>query len=288
MKYDFNTKNRKNKVQINTDKWFQPDKNLIGICQISGKTLPTYISQACFVDGNIPDIKEGDIIFMSKVACDVATSPFAQYKIDEIKYFDIPEEQILGIFCDKVDLENLKMRNKNILFKKIKKKQDSTLLIEEKNTMMGEIIKTGNNSSLKKGDIIAVGDNISTPLYDDYYAVEEKFVVGLLNKGLSLKDMDIINEYVLMKPYISKNLLNSTILETPEINYDNLDYSDINNRNLFQVVKADKSMDIKPNDLLIVDRNYTNYMYYSNEKYFTINEKKWISAKIIERDKQCN
>ena len=287
MKYDFNIAKMKGKVQIDTNKWFQPDENLIKICQISGRNTPTYISQACFVGKGVSDIKKDDMIFISKVACDVATTPFAQYKIEEVKYFDIPEEQILGTFHGTISLNNLKLRNKNILFKKINKKQDSPLIIEEKDTMLGEVVMVGENSSLKIGDLVAIADNVSTPFTDQYYAVEEKFVVGTFKEDLSIENMEVKNKYILMKPYISKNVLNSTILETSGIDHDYLDYSDINNRDLFQVIYADKSLNLKSNDIILVDRNYTNYMYYSNEKYFTINEKKWISGK-IERDKQCN
>lgn len=290
MKYDFNTNRMKGKVQVNIDKWLSPTDNPIKIHRISGKLSPTGITQACFVGEGAEDIKTDDIILISKVAYEVATTPFANYKIERVRYFDLPAEQILGIFSNTITLETLKMRGKNVLFKRIEKKKDSPLLIEEKNTMLGEILKVGKNSSLKAGDIIAVGDNVSTPIElggAPYFAVEEKFVVGRVKENLSMENMEILNEYILMKPYIPDKALNSTILETSGIDYNYLDYSDINNRNLFKVAYADKSLgNIKKNDIILLDRNYTNYMYYENEKYFVINDKKWISGKIIERDKQ--
>lgn len=289
MKYDFNLNKMKGKVQISTEDWLQPDDNTIKICQISGKSSVTCYTRATFVGEGVEDIKKDDIIFVSKVACNVATTPFAQYKIDGKKYFDLPQEQIIGTFQHKISVDTLTLRNKNILFKKIEKRQDSILFIEEKNTMLGKIIAVGKDSTLKTGEIIAVSDNVATPFINDYYVVEEKFVVGICHTNLSIENMEIKNEYVLMKPYIAKGVLNSTVLETAGIDYNYLDYSDINNRNLFRVIYADTSLkNIKPNDLILVDRNYTNYMYYENEKYFIINEKKWISGKIKERDEKCN
>jgi hypothetical protein len=121
----------------------------------------------------------------------------------------------MGVFSNnKINLDSLKMRNKNVLFKRIEKKQDSSLIIEERNTMVGEVVAAGKNSSLKTGDLITTKDNISTPIEipdGNYFAVEEKFIVGILQKDLQIENMKIINDYVLMKPYIAKNVLNSTI-----------------------------------------------------------------------------
>ena len=293
MKYDFRTERTKGRVQINIGEWQSPDSDLIHIYRMNGKAHVTYITKACYVGEEVNGVQKGDSLLLSKVACDVATTPFASYKIEENSYFDIPEEQIMGVFSNnKININSLRMRGKNILFKKIEKRQNSTLVIEEKNTMIGEVVKVGEDSSLKIGDLVAVGDNVSTPVEiggGNYFAVEEKFIVGVLQKDLQIENMKIINEYVLMKSYIAKNVLNSTVLETSGIDYDYLDYSDINNRNLFKVEYADKSLgNIKKGDIILLDRNYTNYMYYNNEKYFVINDKKWILGKIIERDKQCN
>lgn len=287
MKYDFNTQKMKNKVQINVNEWVQPSSHL-EICQISGKATPTCFTKATFIGEGVKDIKKDDLIFISRVARDVATTPFASYDVEGTKYFDLPEEQVIGIFKETITLDTLTLRNRNVIFEKIEKRQDSTLFIEEKDTMLGKVIKTSKDTTLKEGDVIAIRDNVSTPFLDNYYAVEEKFVVGVLHDNLSIENMEVKNEYILMEPYIPSKVLNSTILDIADIDYNSLDYSDINNRNLFKVLYADSSLrDIQSNDIIIADRNYTNYMYYNNKRYIVINERKWISGKIVERDKQC-
>lgn len=294
MKYDFNTERTKGKVQINVQDWLTSDDNLIKIYKINGKTPVSYITKVTFVGDGVKGIQTGDCILLSKVSCEVATSLTAYYTIGDNRYFDIPEEQILGIFeQDKITFRNLKLRNKNILFKKVHQGYSSIICTEDKNTTVGGIIKVGENSQFSIGDIVLIEDNTVTPVFidgEECYAVEEKFVVGLASdEDFSMESMDIKNNYVLMKPYISKNVLNSKILETSEINYNNLDYSDINNRDLFKVMHVDKSLEnIKKGDILLLNRNYTNYVYYAGEKYFAVSDKKWISGKIIERDKQCN
>lgn len=293
MKYDFNVNRLEGKFQININEWLYPEQSSLEIYKISGKSHLTCITKVRAVGDNELGIKPQDIVLLSKVACDIATSPMVSYSIDGNSYFNVPTGQVVGVFEDrKITLGALKLKNNNVLFKKIEKNQESNLLIEDKDAMLGEVLGTSENSSLKKGDIIAIRDNVSTPVKfpeGTFYTVEEKFIVGKFTVNLNINSMELINGYILMKPYVSQYVLNSTILEAPSINYEDLDYSDIHNRDLFRVSFVDKSVEnIQEGDVLLVCRDYTNYMYYNNEKYFVINDKKCIVGKIIERDKQCN
>ena len=86
-----------------------------------------------------------------------------------------------------------------------------------------------------------------------------------------------------MKSYIATKLLNSNILISPDINYEDLDYSDIYNRDLFQIKFLDKKLNnFKKEDVILVKRDFTNYVYLNEEKYHLINGKDWIEAKIEE------
>lgn len=288
MKYDFNTQRTLDKVQININKWLNPC-NSIEIYKMNGKPSITCITKATFVGKGVDDIRENDSLLLTKVSCEVATSLTAFYTLDDNKYFDVPKEQILGIFKGDISLSTLEMTENNILFEKINKFQNSTLLIEEKNTTLGKILKTGKNSSFKIGDVVAIMDNVSTQVFldgNEYFAAEGKFVVGVFQEDLLIENAKIVNNFILMKPYIPSHVLNSTMLETPEIDYNSLDYSDISNRNLFKVAYCDGTLkNIEKENILLIERNYTNYVYYGGEKYFAINDIKWVSGKIIERDK---
>ena len=84
-----------------------------------------------------------------------------------------------------------------------------------------------------------------------------------------------------MQPFYFKKLLNSTILETPDINYENLDYSEIYNRDLFQIKYIDKNVEnLQKDDIILVKRDFTNYVYLNQEKYFLINGKDYVEAKL--------
>lgn len=291
MTYDFNIKKMENKIQINTNKWLFPATNSIELYKLSGRSYVTYISEITAVGKGITNVCTGDSILLSKVSCDIATAPTSPYEVDGEKFYNIPYTQIMGKFKNNMrDFNSLEMLENKILFEKIERNSNSTLDISDSHTIIGKVLKVGNNCILKKGDLIIIVDNTSTPVRFNekvYYASEERTVVGIFkdSSDLSIRNLKIINENILMKPYVSKNILNSSILETPEINYEDLDYSDINNRDLFRVEYVDENLNnIKEGEILLLNRDYTNYVYYDNEKYFIISGKKWISGKIKERD----
>lgn len=290
MKYDFNTKKLESRIQINVDCWLSPAGSKISIYKMSGKQSTTCITTAKTVGKKIEEIKTGDILLLSKVSCEVATTRGAFYTVNGSRYFDVPLEQIMGTFVNDITFDSLVMLGKNILFEKLEKRLSATLLTTESSTTIGRVLKAGPKANVKCGDIILVRDNVSTPISlsgSTYYATESKFVVGIIEDTEYLENVGIINGYVLMEPYISHNVLNSTLLETAEIDYNSLDYSDVNNRDLFKVVYADKTLNnVKIDDIILVNRDYTNYVYYNNKKYFVIDNKKWIAGKIIERDKK--
>ena len=290
MNYDFKVSKMEGKVQIDVNKWLQEGGNSLQYYKMSGKPYVTYITEVINTWDN-EDFTKGDYVLLSKVAAGIATSPTSPYEVDGVKYYNIPISQVMGVFSKNTILfDNLKMLKNNILIEKIERKQNSLLNITDTNTMIGKVLKVGSTSILKEGDIVLLKDNMSTPIrigFNDYYAAEQRALVGVFNRNqeLSIDNLSIINENILMKPYISKNILNSTILETPSINYEDLDYSDVHNRDLFQVYYADNSLkDIHSKDILLLNRDYTNYVYFNNDKFFIIDGKKWVSGKIIERD----
>ena len=177
-----------------------------------------------------------------------------------------------------------------ILVEKINNSQNN-LILPETNEMIGKVVKVGTNNfdknfnkiplQVKIGDIVLIKDNVSTSIRLDgksYYAIEEKAIVGIIKENT---EITFINESILMKPYYFKKLLNSTILETPDIDYENLDYSEIYNRDLFQIKYIDKSVEnLQKDDIILVKRDFTNYVYLNQEKYFLINGKDYVEAKL--------
>ena len=191
----------------------------------------------------------------------------------------------------------LTMLYDKVLIKK-EEVQISSLMMKS-NMMVGKVVKVGTNSFNKKGnsvplqvkigDRVLVTDNVSTEVtlnHEKYYAVEERMIVGIFKNDLSIENMTLINKSILLKPYIATHVLNSTLLVAPAINYDDLDYSDMNNRDLFKIYYIDKNLSkLQKNDIVLLRRDYTNYVYYGQEKFHILNGYEYISAKINEKEK---
>lgn len=295
--FDYKVKKSEDCVLINCNDWIQ--SSAIQICKISGKSSPSCITTALDVHAhskhflNCP-ISKGDIILLTKVASDVASMRSFQLE-DNKNYFNLPFMQVLGIFKDKkINYDNLEMIYDKILVEKVEQENNNLLQLPKSNDMIGIVKKVGSNSFDKNfkekplnvsiGDYVLIKDNVSTPITlneKTYYAVEEKAVVGIFDKSnFNVNSITFINESILMKSYHSPKVLNS-ILISPAINYEDLDYSDIYNRDLFQIKYLDKSLKkVKKEDIVLVKRDYTNYVYFNEEKYHLINGENYIEAKI--------
>lgn len=284
--YNFNIRKLEDKVLIDVNNWKQPSGTM-EIHRLSGRSHVTFITEVLYTGSK--EVSKDDVVLLSSTACSIATSPTSPYEIgDGKKYFNIPISQVMGIFENAdISFKSLKLQKGKVLFKKVQRNQNSNLVVQDKSATVGGIVKVSEESQFSVGDLIAVQDNVSTQVYLDgieYYCIEENMIVAILTESLSLNEGKFINKYILMKPYISNKVLNSTLLETPNINYEDLDYSDINNRDLFIVYFVDNSLsNIKREDILLLNRDYTNYFYYDNEKYFILDGEKWVSGKIIER-----
>lgn len=289
--FDYNVKKTEDCVLIYVDNWIQASD--IAIQKINGKSSISCIAEALKIhEHNYKNssIKEGSYMLITKVAADVCR--YTNFEIDGKKFFNIPIMQVLGIFEDnRITLNNLNMIYDKILVERIDTNSCDNIILPKTNEMIGRVVKIGTNKfdknfnkiplQVKTGDVVLVKDNVSTPIRldgKDYFAIEESAVVGVVEKN---GEITFINESILMQPFHFKKLLNSTILEAPDINYEDLDYSEVYNRDLFKIKYIDKRIkDLKENDIVLVKRDFTNYVYLNQEKYHLINGKNYIEAKL--------
>lgn len=302
MKLDFKIEKNENTVLIDIDKWTQNDSNKIQKYKMSGRNVSTYITTAIDVyEVNEPlkgFINPGDTILLTRIVSDVAQYRGFLGPDGHTKYFSAPIMQVIGTFKDhKISIDNLSVLFDKIIYKKIKPESTSVLSDIEGVNNLGQVIRVGECSftenwearplKVKEGDIILVKDNISTEIMingETYYSVEEGGVVGVFNDPncLSLDNMRFMNNVVLMTVYVPPKMSKSSLLWTPNINYEDLDYSEIYCRNQFKINYLDENLTkIKKDDIVIIDRNVTTYVYFKNKKYFVTNGIDYIEGRRI-------
>lgn len=282
---DYKVTRTENCALIDINNWV-PTSSIISQ-SIKGKASASFVTEV--IDENFKEdygVLKGDCILITKVASEIA--PMRSYDLsDGKKYFNLPISQIIGTFENKdISLDSLKLTTGKVLIEKVNN-NESYLFLPDVSDMLGKVIKVNSNiDSIKEDSIVFLKDNIVTPVRLDgkeYFAADDTNIVGVLNYGLSIQDIEFVNESILMKPHFNRHLLGSDILIAPDINYESLDYSDVYNRDLFQIKFLDKSIkELKRDDIILARRDYTTYVYLNNEKYFLLNGKKWIEAKIEE------
>lgn len=296
MNIDFKVKRAENCVLIDTKAWIT-DGTGISLHRMSGRDVPTFINKAISVypitEGLRDIVSEGDTILLSKVASDISQYKKFEIKAGDERYFHCPIMQVLGTFKNsEISFNALNMCTDKILIEKVDLEYKG-LYLSEDNTMVGRVVKIGTCRfdkdwkkqplSVKVGDIVLIRDNVTTKVRlseGEYYATEESMVVGVFNSSVfDLDHLTVLNNYVIMSPYIPETL--SSIVVTPILDYENEDITEIYNRDLFKVLKVPEKFDnISRDDILLVDRNLTNYVYIGSKKYFVISDIDYITSKI--------
>ena len=131
-------------------------------------------------------------------------------------------------------------------------------------------------------------DNVATEVEiegETYLAVDISSVVGLFESEneMNIENLKVLNKNILMEEYRSSKLFDSSTLLAPNLNYEELDFSDIYNKDIFKVVALDEKLEgLEKGDIVLMDRNLTFYVYFNGNKYFLVNGKNNISGKLIQ------
>lgn len=298
---DFKVDKTKDCIVINTDNWIQ-ENTLLQRYKISGQSVITYITEV--VDKNIVSekfknadsiLEKGEIVLISKVASEIARD--RAWSLKGEKYGSVPVMQVIGNFKEKeISLKSLNLFYGKILIERINPHKSGIIQRVQDNTMIGKVVKIGMHGfdhdwnsqplTVSIGDIVLVKDNVSTLVRLDgqeYYAIEESSIVGIFkeNGNYSLDNLRLINNSILLEEYIDTKLMGSELLETPQIDYKILDYTDVYNINLFKILAFDERLSyLNKNDKVIINRDMTNYVYLENSKYFLLNGMTYVYAKI--------
>lgn len=296
MEIDFKVKRAEDCILIDTKAWIT-DGTGISLHKMSGRDVPTGINKVLDVYPKTKELEgvvsKGDTVLLSKAASDISQYRKFGVKEGDERYFHCPVMQVLGTFKNReISFNTLKMCTDKILIKKIDTTIDE-LFLSEDNTMVGKVLKVGTCKfdknwnktplSVKVGDIVLIRDNVTTKVNlkeGEYYATEDSMVVGAFTSSkFTLDNLTILNNYVILESHIQETLNN--LILTPILNYEEEDFTEIYNRDLFRVIKKDENVDkISKNDILLIDRNFTNYVYVGSKKYFVVSGMDFITSKI--------
>ena len=303
MKLDYKVERSADCIRINTDDWVLSSDNQLKRYRISGRAVTTCITHVD--DKNLSEeffeseevLEKGTKVLLSSIASEIARS--RAYTIDNKRYYDIPVMQVLGYFeGNRGTLESFKLLYNKILIKKMNFNKKGSLYTVSDNSTVGKVIKVGIDKTdshthsspfyLLTGSIVMLQDNVATEVEiegETYLAVDISSVVGLFESEneMNIENLKVLNKNILMEEYRSSKLFDSSTLLAPNLNYEELDFSDIYNKDIFKVVALDEKLEgLEKGDIVLMDRNLTFYVYFNGNKYFLVNGKNNISGKLIQ------
>ena len=294
---DYNVDGTENCVLINTRDWLYPDNTLVLKYKMSGRTVITYLTKALKVNvdtAKFPThIEEGQTLLLSRIVSDI--SMHREHKIENNYYYNTPITQVMGYFVDnKITYDNLVMLYDKILVERVDIHKDELIKRVDDNTMVGKVLKVGTNTFNKEwkplplqvsvGDTILIRDNATTLITldnKDYYAIEHGNVIGKFSDSLSMNNIEVINDYIIMHEYVDELKIDDSIISTRLDSYEGMDWSSYYNDSIFIVIHKDKNLTkINIGDKVIVNKHLVNYAYFNNVRYNVISGLDYIEAKI--------
>ena len=294
---DYNVDGTENCVLINTRDWLYPDNTLVLKYKMSGRTVITYLTKALKVNvdtAKFPThIEEGQTLLLSRIVSDI--SMHREHKIENNYYYSTPITQVMGYFVDnKITYDNLVMLYDKILVERVDIHKDELIKRVDDNTMVGKVLKAGTNTFSKEwkplplqvsvGDTILIRDNATTLITLDnkeYYAIEHGNVIGKFSDSLSMSNIEVINDYIIMHEYVDELKIDDSIISTRLDSYEGMDWSSYYNDSIFIVIHKDKNLTkINIGDKVVVNKHLVNYAYFNNVRYNVISGLDYIEAKI--------
>lgn len=294
---DYNVDGTENCVLINTRDWLYPDNTLVLKYKMSGRTVITYLTKALKVNvdtAKFPThIEEGQTLLLSRIVSDI--SMHREHKIENNYYYSTPITQVMGYFVDnKITYDNLVMLYDKILVERVDIHKDELIKRVDDNTMVGKVLKVGTNTFSKEwkplplqvsvGDTILIRDNATTLITLDnkeYYAIEHGNVIGKFRDSLSMNNIEVINDYIIMHEYVDELKIDDSIISTRLDSYEGMDWSSYYNDSIFIVMRKDKNLTkINIGDKVVVNKHLVNYAYFNNVRYNVISGLDYIEAKI--------
>jgi co-chaperonin GroES (HSP10) len=304
-KFNYNIKYTKGDscILIDPKNWVENTTNIVQTYSIDGKAAMNYMTTV--LKENIDEeifgkpLNEGDLVILTKIASKVSyLKPFEiAYNFGKNKYSHIHVMQVIGKFEDNIiSLDTLTPLFDKVIMEEIKVSQSSILFIdEEQATSVGKVIKVGSGGFTNKwkhrdmevsvGDYVLLRDNITTSINidnKDYICTEDSMIMGKFKDGIiDMKNIELFHDNIILEEKQEEKALGSSILFSPTLDLEEEDISEIYQRDRFKVInKSDKVNDVDVDDVIIINRDCTNYIIFKGTKYFTIKGTKQIEGKI--------
>lgn len=295
-KYDIEGSRSENCVLTNTEQWFVNDSNMIVEFNSRGGVSNTFITEVLAENlsgEHKGEIGAGDVILITAVAARLyGARPFSiPIDLDSTKYTDIPYQHIIGKFEGKIGFSTLHLLGDFLLLKRLKNvdtREDGFCVTTEYTDSVYEVVKKASSVDVTS-KVVLVKDNVVTPIMLEgiqYYAVSFKDVVAGFDVNAGEYTVSTIgtvyNHYMIAEDCQTQFANEGSTIYKAGYDLEEQEWlSESYNENRFRVVLS--MLDgIDANDIIYAIREAFEYCTFGGTKYFVMDNKRFILAKLKE------
>ena len=295
-KYDIEGSRSENCVLTNTEQWFVNDSNMIVEFNSRGGVSNTFITEVLaenLSEEHKGEIGAGDVILITAVAAKLyGARPFSiPIDLDSTKYTDIPYQHIIGKFEKKISFSTLHLLGDFLLLKRLKNvdtREDGFCVTTEYTDSVYEVVKKASSVDVTS-KVVLVKDNVVTPIMLEgiqYYAVSFKDVVAGFDVNAGEYTVSTIgtvyNHYMIAEDCQTQFANEGSTIYKAGYDLEEQEWlSESYNENRFRVVLS--MLDgIDANDIIYAIREAFEYCTFGGTKYFVMDNKRFILAKLKE------
>ena len=244
-------------------------------------------------DAHKGEIGAGDVILITAVAAKLyGARPFSiPIDLDSTKYTDIPYQHIIGKFEKKISFSTLHLLGDFLLLKRLKNvdtREDGFCVTTEYTDSVYEVVKKASSVDVTS-KVVLVKDNVVTPIMLEgiqYYAVSFKDVVAGFDVNAGEYTVSTIgtvyNHYMIAEDCQTQFANEGSTIYKAGYDLEEQEWlSESYNENRFRVVLS--MLDgIDANDIIYAIREAFEYCTFGGTKYFVMDNKRFILAKLKE------
>ena len=295
-KYDIEGSRSENCVLTNTEQWFVNDSNMIVEFNSRGGVSNTFITEVLaenLSEEHKGEIGAGDVILITAVAAKLyGARPFSiPIDLDSTKYTDIPYQHIIGKFEGKISFSTLHLLGDFLLLKRLKNvdtREDGFCVTTEYTDSVYEVVKKASSVDVTS-KVVLVKDNVVTPIMLEgiqYYAVSFKDVVAGFDVNAGEYTVSTIgtvyNHYMIAEDCQTQFANEGSTIYKAGYDLEEQEWlSESYNENRFRVVLSMLDS-IDANDIIYAIREAFEYCTFGGTKYFVMDNKRFILAKLKE------
>ncbi len=282
-----------NCVLINTENWFVNDSNMIVEFNSRGGVSNTFITEVLAenLTKYAGEVKTGDVILITAVAAKLyGARPFSiPIDLDSTKYTDIPFIHIIGKFDKKISFDSLHLLGDFLLLERLKgvdESENGFCVTTEYTNSVYKVVKKASAVNDVANYVLAK-DNVATPIMLNgiqYYAISFKDVIAGFDVDAGEYTVEnistVYNHYLVLEDSQTQYANEGDTIFKATFHLDEQEWlSESYNENRFKVVLSGQP-EFKAGDILYIIREALEYCTFRGVKYYAVNNKKFIMAKI--------